>query len=135
MALALRSPVPFADFKVEAEIDLDRKDSFEVTGQFKLGAVSERIEPLTGDVTLQLGNFSTTIMASCFQENGRRIEFEGTIDGVKLDVAILHAGDDRYFFTASGEGTDLKGIVNPVTVTLTIGDNEGSKTVKAGIDH
>jgi len=47
---------------------------------------------------------------------------------------ILNAGYDRFSFTAQGEGANLTGTVNPVTVELTIGDDYGSTIVKADID-
>ena len=34
-------------------------------------------------------------------------------------------------FKAEGEGADLTGITNPVTVALTIGDDSGSKVITA----
>jgi hypothetical protein len=40
-----------------------------------------------------------------------------------------------YLFTAVGKGHILSGVVNPVAVGLTIGDDEGSTTVKADIDR
>jgi hypothetical protein len=40
-----------------------------------------------------------------------------------------------YLFTAEGKGHILSGVVNPVTIGLTIGDDEGSTTVKADIDR
>jgi hypothetical protein len=68
-------------------------------------------------------------------ERGRRIEFEGEINDVKLDVVFLNVGTNHFFFTARGERANLAGTVNPVTVGLTIGNDQGSTMVKADIDH
>jgi 6-phosphogluconolactonase (cycloisomerase 2 family) len=46
-----------------------------------------------------------------------------------------HKDSRDFLFTAQGKGHILSGVVNPVTVGLTIGDNEGSTTVKADIDR
>jgi hypothetical protein len=117
-------------------IDVDRKTSFRVAGLFTLGAGSDGINPLTEDVTVQVGNFSTTIPAGSF---GKRwsgaSEYEGYLNGVDLEVGIYHIRDNRFWFTAEGKGQILSGIANPVTVGLTIGEDEGSKAVTADIDY
>jgi 6-phosphogluconolactonase len=156
LAIAGDSAVPFAAFKLRAEIDLDRKNSFEVEGRFRLGTGSDGINPLTEDVTLQVGTFSTTIPAGSFREERRHefemerkgeregkgeeekrraFDFEGYVNGVDLEVTIYHVGGNRFLFAAKGKGHILTGIVNPVTVGLTIGDDEGSTTVSADIDN
>ena len=60
--------------------------------------------------------------------------FKGVIDGVRLEAVLrsLILGND-YEFTVEGKGADLTGTENPVTVGLTIGDDSGSKTIKAKI--
>jgi len=50
---------------------------------------------------------------------------------VKLEVEIRERPDGRFKFKAEGEGADLSGTVNPVTVGLSIGDDGGSTTVTA----
>jgi hypothetical protein len=53
------------------------------------------------------------------------------------DPAILPSNvpvfSNSYAFKAPGSGANLKGIVNPVNVTLTIGDDTGTTQVKAQI--
>jgi hypothetical protein len=45
-----------------------------------------------------------------------------------------HKEGNDYLFTAVGKGDFPAPFVNPVTVGLTIGDDEGSATVRADID-
>jgi 6-phosphogluconolactonase len=129
VAIAGQSTVPFAAFTLKGAIHLDQKPSFELEGRFMLGARSNGINPLTEDVILQVGTFSTTIPAGSFRVGWRGFEFEGFINGVKLEVVIHHVQGKRFLFTAKGEGANLTGTVNPVTVKLTIGDDEGSTMV------
>jgi 6-phosphogluconolactonase len=129
VAIAGQASVPFAAFTLKGAIHLDQKPSFELEGRFKLGARSNGINPLAEDVTLQVGTFSTTIPAGSFRVGWRGFEFEGFINGVKLEVVIHHVQGNRFLFTAKGEGANLTGTVNPVTVRLTVGDDEGSTMV------
>jgi hypothetical protein len=132
VAITGQSIVPFAAFNVEAAIDLNRMDSFDVVGEFTLGAGSNGINPSTEDVNLQVGTFSTTTPADSFKAGlGQTYAYNGILNGVKLDVAILNIGGGRYLLAAQGIGANLTGTVNPVTVALTIGNNNGSTMVKA----
>jgi len=135
VAIAAQSTVPFAAFTLKAEITLGPPGAFEVKGNFTLGAGSNGINPLTEDVKLQVGTFSTTIPAGSFQQDPRgRFKFEGVISGVSLEVQIVPLGGNDFEFKAEAQGADLSGIVNPVTVELTIGDDGGSTTVTAEFD-
>jgi len=156
LAITHRSTVPFEVFKAKADIDKDRKTSFRVEGFFRLGQTSDGIDPVNEAVQLQVGTFSTTIPAGSFRKEGKHeFEFEGWINDVELRITIHHVEERRgewgdheadhdkekhidtkdYLFTAQGKGHILSGVVNPVTVGLTIGDDEGSTTVKADIDR
>jgi len=53
---------------------------------------------------------------------------------VKLDASIRPARNGAFEFEVETEGANLKGFANPVTVSLTIGDDGGSRTVKAEIE-
>ena len=151
--------LPFAAFRAKAEIDVRhrphhdefearhghhedeferhhrrQKDEFEMTAIFTLGPNNNGIAPLTEAVTVQVGAFATTIPAGSFKQKKGRFMFEGVIDGVRLEAVLrsLILGND-YEFTVEGKGADLTGTENPVTVGLTIGDDSGSKTIKAKI--
>lgn len=159
VAIASASTLPFDTFSVKAGIDEDRMTSFRVEGFFRLGKGSGGIYPLSENVQLQVGTFTTTIPAGSFRQEGRHeFEFEGRINDVDLKVSVYpiedkehgkgkdhDRGKDRdkgkdqvgandFIFTAEGNGNILAGIANPVAVGLTIGDDEGSTTVKADID-
>lgn len=126
--------VPFAAFDAKVEIEL-AENEFEVKATLTLGAASDGINPLTEDVILQIGTFSTTIPAGSFVLDNSgplgEVEFEGVIGGVMLDLKIRALGGGMFELKAEGEGADLTGTVNPVTVGLTIGDDGGSTEVTA----
>jgi hypothetical protein len=127
--------VSFIDFTANVEIELGpltNDDEFEVKGRFTLGEASDGIDPLTEEVSLQVDTFSAIIPAGSFeQEDDGTFKFEGFIGGVKLEVKIIPVGDNSFSFKAEGQGTDLTGIVNPVEVTLIIGDDTGAVSVTA----
>ncbi len=120
--------VPFSDFSVKVGA-LDRPPVFGLIGSFTLGAASHGINPVTEPVTLQVGTFSTTIPAGSFKLKNGTFEFLGTIDGVTLAITIEPLGHNRFRIIAGGEGVDLAGLANPVTVVLTIGNDGGTTTV------
>jgi hypothetical protein len=83
-------------------------------------------------VTLQVGTFSVTIPTGSFQQNPNgRFAFEGTINGVGLQVQIVPLGNNMFTFKAESTGVDLTGLTNPVPVVLTIGIDSGSTTATA----
>jgi len=83
-------------------------------------------------VTLKIGTFSVTIPAGSFKKNPNgRFAFEGTINGVSLQVQIVPLGNNIFTFKAEGTGVDLTALTNPVTVVLTIGIDAGSTTATA----
>jgi hypothetical protein len=136
------SVVTFAAFtaKVEVELRPRRDDAFAVQSSFAIGASSNGIDPLTEDVTLELTggttSFTTTIPAGSFtKEKNGRFEFEGTINGVDLQAKITPVGRHGFKCKVEGEHADLTGIANPVTVTLTIGNDSGNTTVRAQFDQ
>ena len=98
--------------------DDDEDNEFVVNATFTLGAGSDGINPLTQDVTFQVGTFAATIPAGSF-------EFVGVIDGVSLAVEIIPLGADTFEFKATGTGVDLTGTLIPVTVGLAVGDDGG----------
>jgi probable HAF family extracellular repeat protein len=142
----IATPVPpsLAAFRATLELQFGPRidDAFDLKSRFTLGAGNNGINPLTEEVTLTLtggtGAFTTTIPAGAFTKDRKgRFIFTGKIDGVKLDATLTPLGGQPYAFTVEGKHADLRGIANPVTVTLTIGDDSGRTTVTAKLkdDH
>jgi len=135
----LTAVAPFATFtatKLKIELRPRTDDAFGLQSLFTMGAGSNGIAPPTEQVELALtggtGAFATTIPAGSFtQKKQGTFTFEGTIDGVELKAKITLLGGTDYEFKAEGKHADLTGIANPVTVTLTIGDDSDSTTVTA----
>jgi YVTN family beta-propeller protein len=131
--------VPFSDCKAALDIDLDpqpRGDAFMLFSEFTLGQNSNGISPPTEPVTLKVGTFTTTIPAGSFKASGfGTFYFVGVVTGVHLGVGIAQTGAKRYAFAAAAQKPSLTGTVNPVPVTVTIGDDSGTVSVKADIDH
>ena len=133
--VGFREPVPFSTFEPEVEID---DDEFEVEGSFTLGTGSDGIDPITEDATLQVGTFRATIPAGSFEltDSGPfgTAEFEGPIDGVKMEFEIRRLGGSSFEFEVEGQDAGLGGTVNPREIILIIGDDRGSGSVSAEID-
>jgi hypothetical protein len=99
-----------------------------------LGSGSNGINPPAEPVILKVGTFTTTIPPGSFDGSGfGPFNFKGDIDGVHLLVQIKPTGAKRYELHASAHDADLTGTINPVPVTLTIGDDSGTKSVNAQI--
>lgn len=107
---------------------------FSLNSSFTLGAGSNGINPVTEDVTLQIGPYSVTITAGSFTKNKKgAYVFAGTVGGAAVQFRINPVGGNSYTLQATGSGANLTGISNPVTVTLTIGDDTGSTQITAQI--
>ena len=121
--------VPFASSFAKLEI---AKHRFDLKESFTLGANSNGINPVTENVTLEIGTFSVTIPAGSFKQIPHgRFAFEGVIDRVSLEVQIVPLGNNIFTFKAEGTRVDLADLTNPVTVALTIGDDTGGTAVTA----
>ena len=136
---AAEAPHPFAAFNPRVELDIEDGE-VEVWATFTLGAGSNALDLSTQAVTLQVkggnGAYFVTIPAGSFKKDkSGAFTFQGTINRVKLLETLIRPGRDGAFdFEIQTEGANLKGIANPITVSLTIGDNGGSKTVRAKIE-
>jgi DNA-binding beta-propeller fold protein YncE len=136
VTIAITPEVPFAASFAKLEIEARHRPGFELEEFFTLGTNSNGIDPVTENVTLQIGTFSVTIPASSFEQdpNGR-FEFEGVINGVSLEVQIAPLGNNIFTFKAEGKGVDLTDLTNPVTVVLTIGTDSGTTAVTAEFEN
>ncbi len=127
--------VPFLAFNAKLEINYAPNEDvqvFELQSNFTLGSASHGIHPETDSVKLEIGTFTATIPAGSFEGKGfGPFEFRGVIDGVDLHVEIEPTGAKRYDLKARARDANLIGTTNPVQVTLIIGDDSGTVSVKA----
>ena len=123
-SVAITPLVPFASSFAKLEI---AKNGFVLGELFTLGAISNGSNPLTENVTLQIGTFSVTISPGSFKEIAFRIfVFQGVINNVNLSVQIVALGNNIFALAAESKGVNLTDLTNPVTVVLTIGNDTGS---------
>jgi|SRR5579864_1860856 len=117
----------FSAFSAHLEISGRNRAGFELSARFTLGASSDGINPLTEPVTVQVGTFFMIITPGSFRLNQRdgTFVFEGVINGVNLEIRIKSLGNNAFAFEAEGSGVDLTALTNPVTVALTIGNDQG----------
>ena len=125
---------PFAAFGAKLVIQFGKtpdQDFFEMGSSFTLGSASIGINPAAEPVTLQIGTFAVTIPLGSFTGKGfGPFYFAGTINGVALDVVIAPEGTKRYALRAGTRNANLTGTVNPVPVTLSIGDDSGTASAR-----
>jgi 6-phosphogluconolactonase len=132
VSVAITPLVPFTVSFAKLEIEAGPWPGFELKEFFALGTNSNGINPVTENVTLQLGPFSVTIPAGSFeQEPNERFEFMGTINDLSLKVQIVALGNNLFIFNAKSRGVNLTGLTNPVAVVLTIGIDSGTTAVRA----
>jgi hypothetical protein len=129
VSVAITPLVPFASSFAKLKI---AKKSFDLEESFTLGVNSNGINPLTENVTLQIGTFSVMIPAGSFNHSSfEGYGFDGAINGVSLRVQIVPLGNNMFTFQAVGTDVELTGLTKPVTVVLTIGIDSGTTTVTA----
>ncbi len=121
--------VDFSSFDASAEI---RGGDFQVEGRFELGPTSDGIDPLSEDVGLELGPYQVAIPAGSFRSTrAGGYKFAGNVGGADLEIKISPRGGNVFRLTAQGEGADLSGVAEPVSVKLTVGDDGGSTTASS----
>jgi len=137
-AVAQPTKVPLSTLSAKLRIHSGPPPSFDLNASFILGGRSDGIDPLAELVALQVGTYSVTIPAGSFQQlkNGSKkgtYIFSGVINGVTLSIQMVPPGvtGDGWNFKASATPVDLSGLSNPVTVTITIGNDSGRTVVNA----
>lgn len=122
-------PYEFSKFVARVETETDE---LEVSALFTLNEQSGGINPLSQPVSLKVGDFSTTIPPNSFKTSTLGwFKYEGTLNGVDIEVRIVPLGANRYAFRAEASA---KGLIAPLPgktdVVLTIDDNTGTTTAK-----
>lgn len=132
-----RTALPFASFAPSVKILLGsgtNDDTFNLTATFTLGATSDLIFPLSENVRLLVGVFSTVIPAGSFRVDRQgRFNFDGIIEGVTVRALITPLlGGMSFKLVAKVEGANLAGSALPLDVGLTI-CNDGNTVSLADI--
>ena len=101
--------------------------SFTVKGNFRLGDMSNGVNPVQEPVTLTVNSYVATIPAGLFAEgsSGGLFFFNGLVNGAPLFVEITKNGRMSYSIVAQGSAASV-GATTPISVGLTIGDNTGT---------
>jgi sugar lactone lactonase YvrE len=124
--------IPFASFFPALALTTSPPPTkFTFGGTLALGASGSAFNPATDPVSLQFGAVSIAIPANSFQANSSGFAFKGVIGGVTVIAGIQPKGGGKYQLGIIGSGASLAGIANPVTVSLALGANVGSKAVTA----
>jgi hypothetical protein len=130
---------PFATFTTR-EVDIDIEDGeIEVLASFTLAPGSNGLNVSKEAVILQVTGgtaaYSVTMPAGSFKmsKNGE-FNFLGTINGVKIIASIRSPRAGAFELEVVTERANVRGIANPVTIGLSIGDDGGSRTVRAKIE-
>jgi YVTN family beta-propeller protein len=123
------SSIPFSIFAAQLTV-YPVQAQFAINASFTLGATSNGINPPTEPVTLQIGGFTVTIPPRSFVPSGQPgyWTFVGVINGENLTVMIKQRTGNNYIFGIIAKNVQLS-VTNPVTVTLTIGNDKGSTSV------
>ncbi len=135
--------VEFADFDGTVKITLGEgsdDDTVALNTTFTLGTDNDGFDLDTEDLTIEVmgdPGVSVTIPAGSFvvKTNPAKtfFKFDGVIDGVAIELKIDVLGGDSFTFKGSLANVNLDDTVpaDPVTVSLTIGDDSGSFDVLA----
>jgi hypothetical protein len=125
---------PFASFRAKLDAAATSIGSFDLNSTFTLGSTSAPVDPVTQPVSLEVGPYHLTIPANSFHKllQGRKAGswvYSGTVNGTSLDVQIVPLGGLAYQFKASGTPVDLATLTEPATVSITVGNNNGTTQV------
>ena len=116
----------FSAFSINSLVIDQRLKTLFLLSNFTLGQDSNGIDPVKETVTLTIANFTTTIPAGAFRKGPDGVyAFAGKINNVSIEALIKPLGSNRFGFQAAAYGANLSGTKNPVTVGLTIGNDQG----------
>ena len=125
--------VRFAAFV--AEVEIETPDEVEVKATFRLGAMSDGIQPARETVTLRVGGFEVTIAAGSFVADDKgRFRFKGAVNGINLAGRIRPLKKGGFEFKAGLPREALMPLGTHVGVSLTIGDDMGATTAAVDVN-
>jgi hypothetical protein len=128
--------IPFSSFSARANGSLTRSGYFSLQGTVALGTGGAPFNPTTDAIALQFGPFSASLPPGSLQVTGPgAFTYTGTVSGSPFTLHLTQVANGVYRLRAAASHVNLRGTTNPVTVTLTIGSNTGSTTVRVQTDN
>jgi hypothetical protein len=126
------------------------RDLLKFEGVGKLGEQSDGIDPLIEDVTLRIGALSLKIDGGLFvarvrqdEQNGgssqelgkhhRAYSFRGILDGLPVTAELGVGANNNFVFRLSAWNANAGDVANPIDVTLSIGGDVGSSSIRTSI--
>jgi hypothetical protein len=109
-------------------------DILSLKARVALGKISNGIDPVNEKVTIRIGTFRKTIPAGSFVVKAFRFQFTGKVRGTPMRVVIRRLGATSFRITVTSRKATLTGTVNPVPVSLRIGNDSRTRTVTAVIN-
>lgn len=119
---------------LKASVVVDKQkssvDKFTIQGRLQL-ETGQTADPAAEPVMLTLGPFSQLLQPGAFNKKETKKKTTWTFKGAKggLIRMTITQTNERWTFTAAGAGLTLADIANPVTVSLQIGDDSGSRAL------
>jgi hypothetical protein len=111
---------PLAALSLTGEI---KSDQFKVNGTFTLGAGNNGINLATETFTLQVGSYTISVAPGSFTPTGK---YEAIVGGVAVKLQLTYMGGSTWQLKAEAKGCGKVANSNPVTITLTVGDDTGT---------
>ncbi len=134
-AYELVPAILFASFHPALAIDDGKHPGFVLTSTFTLGSASTGLNAATETMTLQIANYTLTLPAGSFHQlwkaSNAPYGYEGTLNGATVVLGLIPLGNNTFALDAAGSPVTFPGIKNPVPVTLTLGTDTGTTSVKA----
>ena len=134
-AYELIQTVPFSSFDAYLAIATSRHPGFVLTSVFTLGSTSTSPQLANQAMTLQIANYTLSLPAGSFHRlwnaSNAPYAYEGTVNGASLILGLVPLGKNEFQFDAAGSPVTLPGVKNPVTVSLSFGNNSGTAEVSA----
>ena len=104
-------------------------DSVGMVATFKLGTSSNRIDPATEPVKIDIGSLSLTLPPGSFKKASLGWTYRGQLNGIQWTVALARLSESRYVLTAAATRLDLTRPSASIDVSIAIGDDSGSTSV------
>jgi Tol biopolymer transport system component len=120
------TPVGLATMTAKLSLSANK---FDLTSTLTLG--SGGVVTLPEDVVFRIGSYTATIPASALKKNKQGYAFTRTVNGVALSGLVTKVSATQYTVKVTGTGTNNIVRVNPIAVSVAIGNDSATTSVKA----